>query len=161
MSESVSGKKKKNISKCHLLKILPRMQSGKLWIISLHFHQEGLTISYISRKDDQGKNEITWEMRKKISFASFPICMWARGIVCNTGQLTLCLLGKNFSRQYFEKIFFLFFPTKYALTFHANCLPRRQFAWIVKAYFLEKKNCLFVVCWISPVSGKGQINLWK
>ena len=30
--------------------------------------------------------------------------------------------------------------TKQALTFHANCLLRRQFAWNVKAYFLQKNK---------------------
>ena len=34
--------------------------------------------------------------------------------------------------------FFLFFPIKQALIFHANCLLRRQFAWNVKACFLGK-----------------------
>ena len=41
--------------------------------------------------------------------------------------LTLCTLGKNFSRRHFG-IFFLFFPRKQDLTLHANCLHRRQFA---------------------------------
>ena len=42
---------------------------------------------------------------------------------------------------FFPEIFSLFFLRKKALTFHANCLHRRwQFAWNVKAYFLEKKN---------------------
>ena len=33
---------------------------------------------------------------------------------------------------------FLIFPSKEVLTFHANCLPRRQFACNVKSYFLGK-----------------------
>ena len=33
--------------------------------------------------------------------------------------------------------FYLIFPRKQALTFHANCLLRRQFAWTVKACFLR------------------------
>ena len=36
-------------------------------------------------------------------------------------SLTLSTLGKIFSRQHFE-IFFLIFPRKQDLTFHANCL---------------------------------------
>ena len=37
-------------------------------------------------------------------------------------------------------IFFLFFPRKLILTFHANCLLRKQFAWNVKPYFLKKNK---------------------
>ena len=62
--------------------------------------------------------------------------------------LTLSTLGKTFSRQHFE-MFFLIFPRKQNLTFHANCLHWkqnltfhanclcwRQFAWNVKFCFL-------------------------
>ena len=38
-----------------------------------------------------------------------------------TKSLTLSTLGKIFSRQHLE-IFFLIFPRKQDLTFHANCL---------------------------------------
>ena len=50
------------------------------------------------------------------------------------------MIGKNFS-QHFE-LFFLIFPRKQALTFHANCLLRKQFASNVKPVFGEqiKKN---------------------
>ena len=51
-------------------KTLCRAERLRRKIISLGFHQDGLTISYIRYKDDQGKNEITSEMRKKISLAS-------------------------------------------------------------------------------------------
>ena len=46
-------------------------------------------------------------------------------------------------------LFFLFFPRKQDLTFHANCLRRRQFAWNVKSCFLGKIRKIFqnVVCW--------------
>ena len=37
------------------------------------------------------------------------------------GALTFRMLGKNFSRRYFE-IFFLFFPRKQDLSFYANCI---------------------------------------
>ena len=50
----------------------------------------------------------------------------------------LSMLDKHFSRPHFEMFFFLFSPELMALTFHANCLQRRQFACNVKAYFLEK-----------------------
>ena len=42
------------------------------------------------------------------------------------------------SRSRSVSIFFLLFPENRLLTFHANCLLRRQFAWNVKAYFLQK-----------------------
>ena len=49
------------------------------------------------------------------------------------------------------KYFFLIFPHKTELTFHAKCLQWRQFAWNVKSCFLEEKKChKFFVCWISP-----------
>ena len=57
-------------------------------------------------------------------------------------------MGKNFSRRHFE-IFFLFFPWKPTLTFHANCLLyilRRQFAWNDKVDFLGKMIKLPSVC---------------
>ena len=66
----------------------------------------------------------------------------------------------------------LFFLWKKALIFYVNCLlfpenrfwyfmqivslPRRQFAWNAKAYFLRKIRTIFqnVVCWIFPQSVK-------
>ena len=42
-----------------------------------------------------------------------------------------------FSRQQIDDIF-LIFPRKQDLTFHANCLLRKQFAWNVKSFFLGK-----------------------
>ena len=42
--------------------------------------------------------------------------------------------------------YFSYFPRKQPLTFHANCLPRRQFAWSVKAYFLEKNKKSISIC---------------
>ena len=37
----------------------------------------------------------------------------------------------------------LIFPWKQTLTFHANCLLRRQFAWNIKGYFLLNKKKMF------------------
>ena len=44
---------------------------------------------------------------------------------------------------------FLIFPRKQNLTFHANCLHWRQFAWNVKTRFLGKRRKIFqnVICW--------------
>ena len=56
---------------------------------------------------------------------------------CIETILKLCMLGKHFSRQHFE---IFIFNRKLALTFHANCLLRRQFAWNVKANFLQEKT---------------------
>ena len=46
-------------------------------------------------------------------------------------------------------IFFLFFLEN-RIWHLANCLPRRQYAWAVKSYFLEKNNIYIVwivICW--------------
>ena len=53
-----------------------------------------------------------------------------------------------FSRRQIDDIF-LIFPRKQDLTFHANCLLRRQFAWNVLSCFLRKIRKKFqnVVCW--------------
>ena len=53
-----------------------------------------------------------------------------------------------FSRRQIDDIF-LIFLRKQDTTFHANCLPRRQFAWNVISCFLRKIRKIFqnVVCW--------------
>ena len=53
-----------------------------------------------------------------------------------------------FSRRQIDDIF-LIFPRKQDLTFLANCLLRRQFAWNVISCFLRKIRKIFqnVVCW--------------
>ena len=49
------------------------------------------------------------------------------------------MLWANTANDKIDDYFLLFFFTeKKALKFHANCLPRRQFALNVKAYFLGK-----------------------
>ena len=55
-------------------------------------------------------------------------------------NLTLGMLGNNFGRWH-EIIFLFFFRKKRVLTFHANCLLRRQFALYVKSRFLQKIKC--------------------
>ena len=59
-------------------------------------------------------------------------------------------MGK-FSRQKISLFFFFFFfpQKKHDLTFYANFLLLRQFAWNVKAYFLEKIRKILqnIVCW--------------
>ena len=56
----------------------------------------------------------------------------------------LSMLGKNSADHIIIiiEIFFLFFFFfwKQSLTFHANCLLHRQFAWNIKHCFLEKKK---------------------
>ena len=58
--------------------------------------------------------------------------------------LTLSILGKTFSRRYLEIFYYDYFPRKQDLTFHANCLRWRQFAWNVTFCFLwkVKKNII-------------------
>ena len=53
-----------------------------------------------------------------------------------------------FSRWQIDDIF-LIFPRKQDMTFHANCLLRRQFAWNVISCFLGKIRKIFqsVGCW--------------
>ena len=61
-------------------------------------------------------------------------------------------MGKNFSRGHSE-IFFLLFLENKALTFHANCLHRRQFAQDVKSCFSgENKENMHL---LSAEAAKG------
>ena len=69
---------------------------------------------------------------------------------------TACLVmfskpGKNFSRKQFKiHIFSSIFARKQDLAFHANCLPRRQFAWNVHAYFLGRKKYFKLLLNVLP-----------
>ena len=67
----------------------------------------------------------------------------------NTGiwHFTTYSLGE-FSRWQTDDIFCIL-PRKQTLLFHANCLPRRQFAWNFKACFLSEISKIFQndVCW--------------
>ena len=83
----------------------------------------------------------------------------AGGLKVNS--LTLSTLGKIFSRRQIDDIF-LIFPRKQDLTFQANCLLRRQFAWNVKSCFLGKirktKETICLKCQIL-FSGKNKKNI--
>ena len=63
----------------------------------------------------------------------------------------LSTLGKIFSRQHTE-IFFLFFPNKQDLTFHANCLQWSQFAWNIKSCFLGKIRKNIISLWSAELA---------
>ena len=57
--------------------------------------------------------------------------------------LSLGALALNFTTLWVNSAddkdyFFLIFPRKLDLTFHANCLQWRQFAWNAKTHFLDK-----------------------
>ena len=62
--------------------------------------------------------------------------------------LRLSTLGKKFSRQHSE-IFFLFFPRRQVLTFHAICM-KCQVLFSGKT----KKNIILLSAELSPESGK-------
>ena len=61
---------------------------------------------------------------------------------------TQCIaLWLKFSVDYILKHFsYFFFPRKQVLTFHANCLQWRQFAWNVKSCFLGKIRNVSSIC---------------
>ena len=63
----------------------------------------------------------------------------------------------KFSRRQIN--IFLIFSRKWALAIPANCLPRRQFARIVKAYFLRKIRKIWenVICWNFVESWYGAL----
>ena len=48
--------------------------------------------------------------------------------------------------------YFSYFPWKQVLTFHANCLMKCQ---VLFKVYTQKNIMEFVICWISPESGKG------
>ena len=60
-------------------------------------------------------------------------------------------------------IFFLFFPEKKDLTFHANCLQWRQYAWNVKSCFMRKIRKIFqYVCWnFYPARVANSAIVWR
>ena len=57
-----------------------------------------------------------------------------------TYTLILCMLCKSFSWQWIcdEFSYFLFYKPEWNMTFHVNCLLKRQFAWTAK--FCCRKN---------------------
>ena len=60
--------------------------------------------------------------------------------------LTLNTLGRSFGRLHIEISFFFIFPRKQDLTFHANCLHWRKFAWKCEILLSgkNKKNTNFL-----------------
>ena len=62
--------------------------------------------------------------------------------------LTLSMLGKKFSRQHFEIL--LIFSRKQTLTFHANCLLGKKFAWNVEVCFPGKIRKSFKMSSAQP-----------
>ena len=72
---------------------------------------------------------------------SFHRLLIKKGVSDTDVESSVSMLGKDFSRRQF-KMFFLFFHTKLALTFHANCLLRRQYEWNAIAIFLEHQNII-------------------
>ena len=83
-----------------------------------------------------------------------------RGLTAqNTGDtLMLSMLGKNFSRQHFEMFCKVFPENRNCLFMHEllkrlwhfmQIVSRRQFAWNVKACFLEKIRKISVCCLLN------------
>ena len=79
----------------------------------------------------KGSNKFAWENNNG-AWCAYLALLWHILLI-----IMLSMLGNDFSRRHFE-ILFWFFPEKLDLTFHANCLLRRQFAWNIKSYFLGK-----------------------
>ena len=71
-----------------------------------------------------------------------------------TGYVTLSMVGKNFCWRHVE-IFFLLFTRKHVLTFHANCLFMRQFAWNVESCFLVNKT-ISSICHLLNLPRKSE-----
>ena len=83
--------------------------------------------------------------------------IWANTI--DSDQIKALYDGSEDILKYFLLFFFL---QKIGFDIHANCLPRRQFAWNVKAYFLgksEKIHC--IVSLLSAKLGQWEVKLQK
>ena len=68
-----------------------------------------------------------------------------------TYALTLSTLGKIFPQATVWNIF-LIFPRKQDLTFHANCLHWRQFAWNGKSCLMRKIMKISSICRLRNLS---------
>ena len=77
------------------------------------------------------------------------MCFRLSTAVIINDAFTFNFLHGQFQRRQTDGICFIF-PRKQVLTFHANCLLRRQFAQNIKACFLGKirKNNQVVIHWI-------------
>ena len=75
-------------------------------------------------------------MNSYVSFHTAIVCI----------DLTLSMLGNYFSRRHFE-MFFLIIPSKYALTFHANCLLGETICMKCQSIFSGKnKKKISAIC---------------
>ena len=74
----------------------------------------------------------------------FPFCM-----SIENGKFCFKLNHSGKIQQMTNWLYFSYFSPENRLTFHTDCLLRRQFAWNVEACFLEKirKIFEFVICW--------------
>ena len=97
-----------------------------------------IQISWLLQKPTDWRSQLIW---------SYTVCK-DRIHPGSAGQgLTFTTLRAN-SADNKLMIFFLFFPEN-RMTFHANYLHWRQFAWNVKFRFLGKRRKIFqyIVCW--------------
>ena len=76
------------------------------------------------------------------------ICHWSFFLVTIESYHS-CVMWKPAFQQLTYWNISLIFPRKQVLTFYSNRLPKRQYAWNVKAFFYgkNKKNFPNVVCW--------------
>ena len=158
----------------------------KLWLININECLHKFLIAYWKKNDPTKWPEVEWGnsynyLIEALFFILFRIevlffILFWRDVSFRTSckdfpvywecKLILSDLGKIFRGQPIEIFFsnFLVFPRKQNLTFHANGLQWRQFAWNVNLVFWEKQEKYqFIICWISPENGKGweyTIRIW-
>ena len=90
----------------------------------------GLNIKWTKRRFGDGQR-CAWVIPESTAVCT-NACTWRMCLGCLV-ELTFTTLWTNSAD---DKL--IFFPRKKDLTFHANCLHWRQFAWNVKSYFLRK-----------------------
>ena len=99
-------------------------------IADINWHTEWQTVQI----------QISWLLRSQL--------IWIY-IVCK-GRVSPGSAGQGFSLGKFCKWqiydILLNFPRRMGLTFHADCLSRRPFAWAAKPYFLGKNNKYISKC---------------
>ena len=115
--------------------------------INSHFNKAGQLLSHIHIKLSYSC------LKPKNSQLSIhgPTSTWKQLLAVGLLKFPFFALWVKFSADDILKYFFS--PRKQDLTFHANCLQWRKFAWNVKSCFLVKicKNKdQFVICWNLP-----------